>query len=588
MLSVFKFNRTHAVLCLALFLLLTSYFSLRTPFFASAQGVNDFVIHSLDAQYELTNEDKQGLLVTTETIKLTFSGQNQGILRAIPQEYGSSNTNPKVVSVTRDGKNEPFITYESNKNLVARIGVAGTYITGEHTYEITYQVENVIRFYNDYDEIFWDVNGDQWLQTFESVNATLDSGGSITGPGVKCFTGAFGSTAQNCETTDGSNMLTVKTTGPLGAGETLTFVGAFEKGYFTPAPWWETYRNFIIVSPLIAFQALIVRSAHKKWSKYGKDYKKRGITVPYFGRPKNMSVMQASYVLENKLTPKHISASIIDLAIRGNIKITEKKERFKTKHELTLLKAENDGLTEDESLLLKELFSDFSVGSSVKLEDKKAKLYTAVTKLTKLIDEKTANKGFYELSPKNASKKIGLILAVALVGMIAGFGLASFSYGLTALTGVVSMIITGVYSGLMTKRSQSGNMMVEHMEGLKLYLNQAEKDRIKQQDAVEAPLSPQSGQPTRDIKFFEKLLPFAVAMGVEKSWAKAFADIYTQPPDWYGGNWNTFSTVALASSLAGTSTATAASFSAPTSSGGSGFSGGGAGDGGGGGGGGGW
>ncbi|MCA9324339.1 DUF2207 domain-containing protein, partial [Candidatus Saccharibacteria bacterium] len=117
-----------------------------------AQGVQDFVITNFDASYELSNEDPQGLLTTRETIDLNFSGQNHGILRAIPQKYGDVDTHPKVKSVSRDGAAEPYVTYSENDNLVLRIGDAGKFITGVHSYAIEYSVENVITFYDDQDE----------------------------------------------------------------------------------------------------------------------------------------------------------------------------------------------------------------------------------------------------------------------------------------------------------------------------------------------------------------------------------------------------------------------------------------------------
>ena len=38
-------------------------------------------------------------------------------------------------------------------------------------------------------------------------------------------------------------------------------------------------------------------------------------------------------------------------------------------------------------------------------------------------------------------------------------------------------------------------------------------------------------------QMFEKFLPFAMALGVEKNWSKAFQNIYTQPPSWYQGGY---------------------------------------------------
>jgi uncharacterized membrane protein len=77
---------------------------------------------------------------------------------------------------------------------------------------------------------------------------------------------------------------------------------------------------------------------------------------------------------------------------------------------------------------------------------------------------------------------------------------------------------------------------------------------------------------------FEKFLPYAMALGVEKKWVGAFQNIYTQPPSWYqGGLYNGgFYPIMFISSLDNMTTrASSVMASAPRSSGGSGFGGGG-------------
>ena len=124
-----------------------------------------------------------------------------------------------------------------------------------------------------------------------------------------------------------------------------------------------------------------------------------------------------------------------------------------------------------------------------------------------------------------------------------GFVVASLTSGISIITGFIVLVMVAIYSGLMAKRSKAGNMLVEHYEGLKLYIDKAEKDRIAAQDSVAAPLSARGAGPVRDVKFFEKLLPFAVAMGLEKTWAKAFEDIYVQPPACDSVDWRTVNAV---------------------------------------------
>jgi uncharacterized membrane protein YgcG len=560
------------------------------PSAASAQGVNDFVINNFDANYTLSNEDPQGYLEITESIELTYDGQNRGIVRTIPSTYKSADLHMKVLKVMRDGVIEPYITYEENGNTILQIGDAATYITGQHTYKISYSLENVISFYDEYDEIYWDINGDQWLQIFQSVSVDLDvDATSKSGVVAECFTGSFGSTEDACAVKQLTNGLMASSTRSLQPGETLTIVQAYEKGFFTPPTFWDKYGHYLLFTPVVIVQLAVLHWGFRRWKALGKDYKSRGVTAPYFDRPKNISLMQAQYIKENKLSPKHISASIIDLSIRGYLKISEQKEGRATTHSLELMNLPNKNVFEDEIILLEGLFSTLDIGNIIKLEDKKNKLFKTSEKIAKHIDNKNAEQGYYELSPKKAFNKIAGPFVASIAGVIFGFILADVSGGLTALVGLVAFGGVLIFGFLMPKRSVSGNMIVEHMDGLKLYLSKAEKDRMEMQDAVAAPLSPQSGQPTRDVKFFEKLLPFAVAAGVEKTWANAFKDIYTQPPEWYSGNWSTFSTVALASSLSNTAKITTQSFAAPSSSGSSGSGGGGfSGGGGGGGGGGGW
>ena len=108
--------------------------------------------------------------------------------------------------------------------------------------------------------------------------------------------------------------------------------------------------------------------------------------------------------------------------------------------------------------------------------------------------------------------------------------------------------------------------------GLKDYINVAEKDRIAFHNA-----------PEKNPELFEKLLPFAMALGVEKKWAEQFEGIYTQEPNWYhGGIYGAhFSATSFGSSLSNFSTSSGSTLSSSSSGGGGGVGGGGGGGGGG-------
>jgi uncharacterized membrane protein len=213
--SVSRFMRVNSLGIL--FLILFSYFVFHTSATSSAQSVQDFVVNDFSASYKLDNTDPQGHMKIVEKIKLNFSGQNRGIYRAIPIKYGDLDTNPVILNVYRDNSPEPYISYEENGNLVLKIGSADKIITGEHEYKIEYEVENVIKFYKDHDELYWDVNGDQWQQNFLSVNAEVESGVSLKNSKVECFTGSFGSTSKSCEVSDEQLRFKAETTDLLTA-----------------------------------------------------------------------------------------------------------------------------------------------------------------------------------------------------------------------------------------------------------------------------------------------------------------------------------------------------------------------------------
>ena len=199
---------------------------INTPRTALA-STQDFVINDFKVQYVLTNQDNQGQLQVTESIDLTYSDVNHGIYRAIPKSYKGHSLLININEITST-TNAP-VTYSSstsNGNLVLKIGDVSKTVTGPQNYVIKYTVKNVIGFYNDHDELYWDVNGDQWNQVFNHVSAVLSlpSGVVLISQKPVCYTGAYGSSVSNCliaATIDSSGTLQVinaETTQPLQAG----------------------------------------------------------------------------------------------------------------------------------------------------------------------------------------------------------------------------------------------------------------------------------------------------------------------------------------------------------------------------------
>ena len=163
------------------------------------------------------------------------------------------------------------------------------------------------------------------------------------------------------------------------------------------------------------------------------------------------------------------------------------------------------------------------------------------------------------------------------------FFLGAFFGFLGMFSFIVSAILFAVFAFIMPAYTEKGAITKEKILGLKMYMTVAEEARIKFHNA-----------PEKNPERFEKLLPYAMVMKVEKEWAKQFEGIYNTQPSWYDdpSHRGLFNAAILTSSLSNFDTVAAstlgATVSSSASSGGSGFSGGGSGGGFGGGGGGSW
>lgn len=548
----------------------------------TAVGVNDFVINNFNAGYLLTNEIAGGKLITTEEIDLTYSAQNHGILRAIPIDYKGWNTKIKVKLIERDGAKEPYTTYQENGNLVLKIGDKDKTITGNHTYKIVYEQRHVVNFDGEKPEFYWDVNGTEWSQPFKEVNATLEvPKDAIADTDPKCFTGSFRSSDQNCVFQKKDNQVMFATTKPLSAGGNMSIALELEPGIFKePGPADLLKDNLI---SFIGFAAGILASigVFILWLRKGRDHSGKGVIIPEYKPPKDITPGEFGLLADYRVDSRDITATLIDLAVRGYTKIHEENKKIifinNRKYKLELINPDFTKLKTHEKKLLNAIFVSKAKGEIINVDKiSKVSMSTAVQEIRDSLQKDLTEKyGYFE---KDA-KKLGTIMIVA--GSVLFFG--SFfllAYPGVTLGGIVLGVSLMLFGKIMPRRSHAGVEVYEKIQGLKMYMNTAEKERLKMMQSVDRPYA----EPSKTVDLFEKLLPFAIAVGVEKTWTKQFEGVLKESPEWYGGsNFTTFNTAVFASSLSGVNSSFGSSYASSSSSGGGGFSGGGGGGGGGGG-----
>ena len=570
------------------------------PITTSAAGdPNNFTIQSFDADYYLTRSaDKRSSLRITEKITVQYrpNSVSHGIERAIPQKYDGHKVRMSVASVKDDkGKNWQYTTYDSNGNTVVRIGNPNAYATGVQTYVINYDQHDVTKNFDDHDEFYWDTNGTDWGQSFGSVTARLHLNGTLAKSFTnmaKCFEGSLGSTG-SCSTSevrkDNETVVTFKSSRMLYAGENVTMVAGFNKGTFAkyqPTAWERAFKWAVIGWLFIgAFILLCVITAMSEaWGKHGRSPAGKGTIVPEYIPPKDLSVLSSSTIVKRK--GSDVTAQILDLAVRHYLRIyeTETKGTWFTKkksYEVELIR-KLTGLRNEEKRLVTILFGDDpTVGQRITLEGIKSKLYKETTKLEKDVEKQLLASGFLADLSETRKKyyKVGALIMV--------LGIVTIN-PLIFVASLIALIVAANFHPL----TEKGVASRDYLKGLEMYMKLAEAERIaylqSPEGAVKTKVNPKNNK--RMVELYERLLPYAIIFGQEKKWAKEFAPLYKDAPDWYVGNWNTFNAAVFVGSLNNFSVVSNNTFSAPTSSSSSGFSSGGgfSGGGGGGGGGGGW
>jgi len=528
-------------------------------------------------------------LLITETITANFSEEaHHGIYRIIPkymaQEDGSlEKLRIKLISITdEDGEKYDYSTISTIEAIQYRIGDADILIQEPRTYVITYEVTNGLLFFEDHNEVYWDAIGTAWEANILSATTTIILPETLTVDDEItsiCYAGSIGSTEQSCTYTQtNSNRVDFKTTKTLSPYQGFTIAVSFPLGHTTPPSellWMILDYWPIIIVPIVF---LII---FRKWQLYGKD-KRPTVIVPEYEPPHGMSPIEVAIILDERADSRDISAVLIDLAIRGFIKIEEIDQKklgiFGSKdYKLHRLKPDNEKSLQDfEEELLHRIFGS---QKSTKVSTLKSKFYTHLSILKKKAMDTAMEKKMFEVRPETIKRTYSFIGVLVTIGGFFVFPLinvfsAAFVLGTSIIVSGILIVVFGMY---MPKKTNEGQRLYEKVLGVRLYIETAEKDRIK----------------FHEKEHFEKLLPYAMIFNQTNHWAKQFQDIYTEPPSWYESDTWTHSNSFMLASLVGslenaTSTMNSAMTSMPSDSGGSGFSGGGVGGGGGGGGGGAW
>ena len=417
---------------------------------------------------------------------------------------------------------------DENGWAILRIGDPNSYISESYVYIIDYTLKySGISYFEEHEEIFLNIIGPGWNIPIENATATLTVPKDIKE--VVCFSGPDGSKEENCNISIEGNTLNVSPSGTLQPYEGYTVAIKQPLGTFEDT---TKEQIFIIILSNIGI-LLPIPVGLFLFGFLLKNFKYKPLTIiPLYHPKEDMDSLTSSALLSQIFQTKNISAVLIEMAIKGYYKI---REYEKNKYEF--VKNEKAYTKEPEHIrtLLDAIFAYGDVVPIKKLTTFNVAANSAFSKARKLLKDESA------LSSKKEGLKMlfimGSVFASFFVFSSAAFFIINAAIGwLIGL--IISFILLFIFGLNIDNRTEKGNEMYHYLLGLKMYINTAEKERIKFHS-----------DPKRYKEVFESLLPYAMIFGLEKKWAQQFEDIYTTQPDWYEGDFTAFNTIYFANSL---------------------------------------
>jgi uncharacterized membrane protein YgcG len=595
-----------------------------------------------------------GDLIVTEniTVNVELREIRRGILRDFPTIYSLPDGRRvaigfEVLSVQRNGWDEKYSTESLYNGTRVRIGDPSQMLSrGEVTYTIKYRTTRQIGFYADFDELYWNVTGTGWTFAIENVVATIKLPAGAKIQARSFYTGEQGAKGEDARVVgESGNIIVFRTTKSLPRANGLTVAIAWQKGIVAPPGQWLAARYFIFDNIAAALSILGFATVFFyffcQWFRYGRDPAK-GTIIPVFAPPAGMSAAAMRFVDKYAtFDDKAFTAAIVELGVKGHLKIAEekgvtrvekreggkgifkgeeavKRHFFTKKNKLALVKENHlqvGGARDALKASLKWLYDDLFRNNYGKWA--LGLFLTFVAVVLALTGIAIQFSGAYA-----GDAFIGTLLPVTPL-MLASFALNNgitartdngFLIGVGVIFGIIpaalglwyvwrnvsgyyeviptvcafaSVMLCAFYLEWMEAPTKEGRKTLDHIEGFREYLSTAD----------EGPRLEALNPPEKTPELFERMLPYAIALDVENSWAEKFKNVlaaaalapaaagaaamshwYSGKHDWSKDTGNFTSAVAssLTTTVAASATApgTSSSYSGSSSSSSSSFSGG--------------
>ncbi|HEX8513187.1 MAG TPA: DUF2207 domain-containing protein [Allosphingosinicella sp.] len=535
-----------------------------------------------------------GSLDVTETIRVRSEGVriDHGIYRDFPTRYtGRTGAQVRVgfdvVSVKRDGADEPWHSERQGNGVRVYVGSADTHVPpGEHVYAIRYRTTRQLGFFNDHDELYWNATGNGWIFPIDVAEARVRLPQPVAFGRRAFYTGPQGSKAANAQVvSELPGEIGFRTTAPLGPEEGLTIAVSWPKGVVAAPPkpsaaglWLQ--QSGPMAAGALALLGLLAYYIHA-WRRAGRD-PKPGTIVPIFSPPDGLSAAAMRYVTKMGADSRAFAAALVELGVGGHIRLTEEEGGFFRRDKTRIDKT--PGRTtpaEPEASMLSRLFAG---GDSILMEQTNHATFSgakdaleaglkrnyegrlfvrnrvwAVRGLALMVGALALPAAVSLLSSPGDYGQTDLLAAMAALLLPAAalglYYLSSGRYGAGAMSAKISAALLGVI-GLVAGAVTIGNSVESifaYGEGMRLIplalpllalpvvltafswmaaptrQGRAVLDRIAgfrhYLSVAEEERLQTLHPPEKTPELFERYLPYAIALKVENDWASSFTSV---------------------------------------------------------------
>lgn len=548
-------------------------------------------ILSFDSVLEVLRD---GSMTVTETITVKAEGKKirRGIYRDFPTRYkdrygANYNVAFEVAAVLRDGKTEPWFTKDLKNGVRVYIGRSNVFLQpGEYTYTLKYRTNRQLGFFDDHDELYWNVTGNGWVFPIDRAGATvrLPADIPVKAAGLLAYTGRQGARGRDyIAEIDARGDPRFVTTKPLDRFEGLTIVTMWPKGhieapgFFTRIGWFadDNPGFFYGASGLVLLLGFYLFA----WRSAGRD-PQRGVIFPHYEPPEHFSPASIRFIKRMAYDHKTVATALVNLAVNGHVSIYDEGSSYGIeKHvdskkpmapgEKRLLSKLVPGTRQELDRLYHERISGAIEAHKNSLKNNYEKIYFLTNSgwfyFGALISLVIVLATVTKVADSFVGGLVG-VFAVTVIGLVGGKALLSLSERLTGLTrsggrgtspgsmgGILGLVIAvGTlsfmgfiayqFTGALAQDSGARIGLVVFLASV-LIINgvfyqlmkaptMAGRRLLDKIEGFEEYLSVAEesdlrlrNPPARTPELFEKYLPYAMALDVEDVWGKKFTAV---------------------------------------------------------------